>query len=96
MRRIGSPRRFTRLDTPVLANVVDPLLAVTAIGLDVHEPPYIVEGNELEPVPRMVFGVEAGVYPTGEFGVRVEDLVVVVTGAGCERLNHSPRTWVPG
>ncbi|WP_267639581.1 M24 family metallopeptidase [Haloarchaeobius amylolyticus] len=64
------------------------------VGLDVHEPPYIVEGNDLELEPGMVFSVEPGIYLDGEFGVRIEDLIVV-TADGCERLNQSPRTWEP-
>jgi len=64
------------------------------VGLDVHEPPYIVEGNDRTLEPGMVFSIEPGIYVDGEFGVRVEDLVAV-TADGRERLNDSPRTWKP-
>ena len=62
------------------------------VGLDVHEAPYIAPdaGTTLE--PGMAFSVEPGVYLPGEFGVRVED-VVVVTADGCERLNDTDRGW---
>ena len=62
------------------------------VGLDVHEEPYLVAGNDRELEPGMVFSVEPGVYLDGEFGCRIEDLVVV-TADGVERLNTTDRGW---
>jgi Xaa-Pro dipeptidase len=63
------------------------------IGLDVHEDPYIVGGNALPLEPGMAFSVEPGVYLAGQWGARIED-IVVVTDDGCERLNTRPRDLV--
>ncbi len=60
------------------------------IGLEEHEPPYIVEGNEEPLRPGMCFSVEPGIYLEGEFGVRIED-IVTVTEDGVSRLNHADR-----
>jgi Xaa-Pro dipeptidase len=63
------------------------------IGLDVHEDPYIVGGNARPLEPGMAFSVEPGVYLDGEWGARIED-IVVVTDSGCERLNTRSRDLV--
>lgn len=60
------------------------------IGLDVHEQPYIVAGNDLVLKPGMAFSVEPGIYFRGHWGARIED-IVVVTDSGVTRLNHRPR-----
>ncbi|MFB6094489.1 MAG: M24 family metallopeptidase [Halanaeroarchaeum sp.] len=64
------------------------------VGLDVHEAPEIVGGNDRTLRPGMVTSVEPGVYVPGEFGVRIEDLVVV-TADGATRLNHTHRGYEP-
>jgi Xaa-Pro aminopeptidase len=63
------------------------------IGLEVHEDPYIVAGNALALEPGMAFSVEPGVYFDGEWGARIEDIVVVTDG-GYERLNNRPHDLV--
>lgn len=60
------------------------------IGLDIHEHPYLVEGNTRPLVPGMTFSVEPGIYIPGRWGMRIED-IVAVTDDGVERLNQSDR-----
>jgi Xaa-Pro dipeptidase len=63
------------------------------IGLEVHEEPYIVGGNTRPVEPGMSFSIEPGVYFPGEWGARLED-IVVVTDDGVERLNNRPHELV--
>jgi D-alanyl-D-alanine dipeptidase len=63
------------------------------IGLDVHEHPYIVEGNRLALRPGMAFSVEPGIYLPGEFGIRIEDIVVCGED-GLIDLNQASRDLV--
>ena len=55
------------------------------IGMDGHEWPYLVRGNTLALAPGMTFSNEPGVYIPGEFGVRLED-DMVITENGAELL----------
>jgi hypothetical protein len=52
------------------------------LGIDVHEPPYMVghDGTVLE--PGMTFTSEPGIYLPGRFGVRIEDDVLVTDMVG--------------
>ena len=60
------------------------------IGLEAHEPPYIVAGDRTKLEAGMTFSIEPGIYLPDRFGVRIED-IVAVTGDGARRLNEAPR-----
>ncbi|KUI01242.1 dipeptidase [Mycolicibacterium acapulense] len=63
------------------------------IGLSVHEEPYIVAGNTLTLEEGMAFSVEPGIYFPGEWGARIED-IVIVTADGAEPVNNRPHELV--
>jgi len=55
------------------------------IGMEGHEYPYLVKGNTLKLEPGMTFSNEPGIYIYGEFGIRIEDCMVV-TESGARHL----------
>jgi Xaa-Pro aminopeptidase len=60
------------------------------IGMEAHEDPYMVAGNDAELAPGYAFSVEPGIYVAGRFGLRLEDIVVATAG-GPRRLNEAAR-----
>jgi Xaa-Pro aminopeptidase len=56
------------------------------VGLEIHENPRLSVKSSAILEPGMVVTVEPGVYLPGQFGVRVEDMVLV-TKQGCEVLS---------
>lgn len=60
------------------------------IGREVHEFGDVSSTNDWVAEPGMIFSIEPGIYLPNEFGVRIEDLVLV-TEDGCEILNRTSK-----
>lgn len=60
------------------------------IGRSCHEAGEVNATSEIIAEEGMIFSIEPGVYIPGEFGVRIEDLVLV-THDGVKILNHYPK-----
>lgn len=63
------------------------------IGVEVHEPPYVTELNDDPIQVGHAFSIEPGIYLTGEWGMRLED-IVVIEAEGARRCNHSTRSLI--
>ncbi|MFI3250117.1 MAG: aminopeptidase P family protein [Eubacteriales bacterium] len=63
------------------------------VGVEIHEEPNTNARNE-KPLPvNAVCSIEPGIYLAGEFGVRIEDVIVLKEG-GCEILTASPKELI--
>jgi len=60
------------------------------IGLEAHEDPYLVAGNAEPLVVGNAFSIEPGIYIEGQYGARIED-IVVCGPTGPDVLNEAPR-----
>ncbi|EHQ90816.1 M24 family metallopeptidase [Desulfosporosinus youngiae] len=63
------------------------------IGLDIHEDPFIVSGNQETLQTGMTFSIEPGIYIPGQYGVRIED-IVGLSENGPIRFNNFPRELI--
>ena len=57
------------------------------IGIEEHEDPYLVAGNDKLLRPGNAFSVEPGIYASGRFGMRLEDIVIITEDGNPESLN---------
>ena len=58
-----------------------------AIGMDVHEPPFLTEGDETPLQEGMLFTIEPSIMQVNDYSARIEDVVVARPGGG-EKLTH--------
>jgi Xaa-Pro dipeptidase len=65
------------------------------IGMDGHEWPYLVRGNNALLESGMTFSDEPGIYIVGEFGIRLEDDWVVTPEGGDMFTPQSPSLEAP-
>jgi Xaa-Pro dipeptidase len=65
------------------------------LGIDIHETPYITATSETVLEEGMCFSIEPGIYLQGQFGLRLEEIVIIRNGKA-EILSDMPRTAVAG
>ena len=66
-----------------------------SLGIEIHEKPSCGPATPKEVLLQagMMMTIEPGIYLPGEFGVRIEDSVIV-TDAGCENIAKSPKNLI--
>lgn len=63
------------------------------VGMEVHELPFLNSRKDNILKENMVIAVEPGIYIPGEFGIRIED-TILVTKNGCINLNNSEKNYI--
>lgn len=63
------------------------------LGIDIHEPPYIAASSDAVLAEGNVFSIEPGIYLAGEFGVRLEE-IVILRASGPEIFSDIPRDMI--
>ena len=63
------------------------------VGMDIHEPPYAAGSYDGVIPAGSVVTVEPGIYIENEFGVRIEDFVIV-TENGCINMTKAPKELI--
>lgn len=63
------------------------------VGLDIHEAPRLTIKSNQSLKPRMVITIEPGIYVEGQYGIRIEDLVLLKKD-GIKLLSKSPKNII--
>lgn len=61
------------------------------VGIEVHEKPSVTKAEKTVLCENMVITVEPGIYISGQFGIRIEDMIVIKND-GFENLTKAPKT----